>query len=153
MEKYLQQLTQELRAAHDRQPPRVDYRLFYPEYSHLPDELAYIAEWEQAPLRTLPDLFGIAAEQFPPDDRLTDQQCADLLDEILKLWQKWSIYTIFPDQAPARLCYRVITDIWREETMSWSSEGNMTIGMCTYHIPSCPWGREYCTCSEQDEDE
>ena len=39
----------------------------------------------------LNELFGLPAEAFPPVDRLTKIQVAELLDAIEKLWRAWRI--------------------------------------------------------------
>ena len=152
MQAYLNQLLADLQAAEHRQPPPIDYRLLHPEYADVPDELAYVVEWEQAPEQSCEELFGIRAEAFPPVEKLTDEQAVQLAEAILKLWAAWNIYTDIPEGVPVRICYQVLTDFWRDETLCYVSEGRISLDLCSYDPQECPWGEAYCTCRELEEE-
>ena len=152
MQHYLAQLLADLRAAHHNQPPPVDYRLLHSEYSHLPDEIAYVAEWENAPEQSFEELFGIPASAFPPEEKLTGEQMAQLVEAILELWRAWRMGTYLPEGAPPRLCYRVLTDFWRNEKIDYSSTGSSTLYLCNNDIPTCLWGEQFCECRDLVDD-
>lgn len=152
MQRYLSQLLAELKAAHDMQPPPLDYRLLYPEYAHVPDEIAYVVEWEQAPEQSLEELFDIPADAFPPEEKLSEEQMAQLVEAILELWAAWRMHAEMPEGAPPRLCYRVLTDFWRNDKICYSSEGASILNLCNCNIPTCLWGEEFCECQYLEDD-
>lgn len=148
MTRYLHQLLDELRAARGRRPPSVDYRLLHSEYGDVPDDLRYVVEWELAPERPLPDLFGIPAEAFPPPEQLSEEQAGQVVEGILELWRAWDIYADIPKGVPVPTVYRVLHRYWKEETIHWVSDGMITLEFCHYEPDECPWGKTYCTCTE-----
>ncbi len=152
MDQYLDQLIADLRERHDKQPPPVDYRLMHPQYADVPDELKYVVEWENAPRQSFSTLFGIPAEAFPPPEKLSDPQMERLLKAIFELWAAWRIFAdLIPKGVSVATVYQVITDYWRNETISYISEGDTHLEFCSYDPQDCPWELKHCTCKDYDE--
>ena len=95
MQTYINQLLADLENAKTNQPPKVDYKLLYPEhpandplYEGMMD---YMMEWDHAPEWTMNDLFGIDAVVFPPIEKLNGEQTEQLVQGILELWASFNI--------------------------------------------------------------
>lgn len=148
MQQYLTQVLADLRDRHDKQPPPLDYRLLYPQYANVSDEMKYAVEWEQAPEQTFEELFGLSADVFPPADRLTEAQMKAVLHGIFDLWAAWRMFPSLPDEVPTELLYRVVIDHWRDVSVIYVSKGNTYMEFCHYIPDKCPWGSAYCSCKE-----
>jgi hypothetical protein len=140
MQNYVNQLIQDLAAAKDNIPPPVNYALLYPDHPALDFGMDYIVEWEMAKEQSYADLFGIKAEQLPPDDRLTDEQIEQILNAINDLFYAYNIGTNENRSAPRRLFYN--------EPIQHVTEGMITIEFCNCDPEGCIWGEEYCTCKD-----
>lgn len=128
------------------QPSSPDYRLLYPQYSDLPDEIAYIAEWEMARPTPVERLFGIPADRFPPTEKLNPEQMEKIVDGILDLWEAWRIYAHIPDGVSIDVVYKFLMHFWKDESITYVSEGNIHMDLCGYDIFNCPWSKEHCDC-------
>ncbi len=152
MQKYVQQLLADLKAARKIKPKTPDYKTLYPNHPAWDYGLDYVVEWEMAPERTMEDLFGIAPMAFPPEDKLSDPQVKKIAIAILKLWESHHIEASFPETAPYRLVYKVLVQCWQEETLNYSAHGDTCIHICNHNLDYCVWGQEHCTCKEYAED-
>jgi hypothetical protein len=148
MQNYVSQLLSDMKAAEKNLPTNVDYSLLHPEHPAADAGLNFIIEYEMSPRHTMDDLFGIKAEQFPPEAKLTDEQIEQLTDAILQLWAAFNILADFPDVVPLRTLYTVLLKRWTEETTQYVSEGHIHLEFCDYEPERCPWGNDYCTCKE-----
>jgi len=146
MENYVKQLLKDLKQRHDKQPPKVDYRLLYPQYADLPDSIAYLAEWEMAPQVPIEKLFGIPPQAFPPVEKLHEGQMEEIVHGIIELWHQWNISVHIPEGVPIKIAYINLMDFWKNETMTYISEGHIAIDLCEYDISACPWPKEFCDC-------
>jgi hypothetical protein len=148
MQNYISQLLTDMKAAEQNLPTNVDYSLLHPEHPAADYGLNFLVEYEMSPRHSMDDLFGIKAEQLPPDDKLTDEQVKQLTDAILELWAAYNIVADFPEVVPLRTLYNVLKDYWTNETTQYVSEGRIHLEFCHYVPEECPWGSDYCTCKE-----
>ncbi|MGB1243216.1 MAG: hypothetical protein ACPG49_11885 [Chitinophagales bacterium] len=155
MQKYIKQLLQDLQAAHNNQPAKVDYKLLHPNHPAADPQyegiLDYIIEWENAPKWKMDDLFGISSNVFPPLDKLNEVQLQQLVEAIRQLWQAFNIYTEIPETnppIPSERIYQILLNYWRDKTIGYVSEGILHLEFCDYEVSRCPWGETHCQCKE-----
>jgi hypothetical protein len=152
MEKYVNQLLGDLESAKGNRPPKPNVRVLYPDHPALDYGLDYIAEWECSPQIPMNELFGLDAEIFPDASRLNTTQIEQLVEAILDLWAFYNFGTYIPDGTPMDLVYKALIDKWKNDPISYVSEGTVTLEFCGYEPDLCPWGMEHCTCKEFDDD-
>ena len=102
---------------------------------------------EEKPAVTMFDHFGLRAEEFPPAERLTDEQLEALVTAIRRLWAAHNLTAVVSDLAPARVVYPVLLERMNKPAMLLKF-GNIGIEFCHYEPAECPWGLEYCTCKD-----
>jgi hypothetical protein len=90
----------------------------------------------------------IENEAFPPAEQLSEEQMKAIQEGILTLWEAWGIYTEIPREIPVNRSYQVITDYWRNEPISYASEGQTDLQLCQYNLDACPWGNAHCQCKD-----
>jgi len=89
--------------------------------------------------------FGFEPVQFPPADRLTDEELDALTQALCRLWAAYNFTAVLPDVVPSRLVYPLLLKRMEEPTFVMT-RGNTGIEFCDYEPSECPWGLEYCTC-------
>lgn len=153
MQTYITQLLTDLKTAQTNQPPKVDYKLLYPDHPASNPQyegvMDYMIEWDHAPEWTMNDLFGIDAVVFPPIEKLNGEQTEQLVQGILELWASSNICAdILNDKIPIQTIYTVLVNYWKTETIQYMSEGTLHLEFCHYDENDCPWGYEYCSCKD-----
>jgi hypothetical protein len=142
MQQYIQQLIADMRQAAVNLPAK--------PYYDIPPEaegIEYVIEWENATAKPMKEWIGIAKEHFPPPDKLTDDELAVMVDEILKLWAAYNFYTDFPENLPVRIAYKVLVDFF-DKPVAWVSQGNSHIEFCDYDPNNCPFPAAFCRCKD-----
>ena len=89
---------------------------------------------------------GLQKEQFPPTEKLTDDQMEAVSHAFEKLLFTWNIGVELPDKLPAARKYSLLVSVL-ERKVAIVENGFETIEFCSYDPPSCPFN-EYCTCRE-----
>ncbi len=149
MQRYITQLLEDLEKAKSHQPPPVDYALLYPDHPAADYGLDYIIEWENGEDWKMDDLFGIPAEVFPPESKLSEAEISALAQGIVSLWQSFNIDVHIPDERiPSRTIYQVLLNYWRTEPVQYVSQETIHLDLCEYDPETCIWGNDYCTCKE-----
>lgn len=153
MEKYINQLLDDLKAAQSNERPNIDYALLYPDHpaNDFPG-LEYIIEWEKGESYSMEELFGIKAEAFPPVEKLTETQIKSLVEAMTELWLSFNIQPEEQSHAPFSLIYQIFVNFWKTETVQYTNTGTLHIEFCHYDVENCPWGSEYCECKEYEQD-
>ncbi len=150
MKNYVSQLLADMKSAAKNLPSTPNYKDLYPDHPAHDFGLEYIVAWECTPFEPMSDIYGIKAEAFPPDDKLTDEEVAELNDGILQLWLAYNTDADIPDNAPPRLLYKVLRDAWANEEIQFFSPemgGFSTMEFCDVEPESCRWGA-FCKCIE-----
>lgn len=101
----------------------------------------------------LNELFGLPADAFPPVDRLTKLQVAELLDAVEKLWRAWRVRWDCPDRLTARPRYTLMVDWMYHETISYHHDFGAEIDFCQRRTEGiCPMGNGgNCFCQEVED--
>ena len=99
---------------------------------------------------------GLQKEQFPPAEKLTNEQLEAVSIAFEKLLFTWNIGVEMPDKLPVSQKYNLLISVL-ERKVAIVENGFETIEFCSYDPPSCPFN-EWCTCKElglkdQDDDE
>ncbi len=152
MEKYINQLLDDLAKAAEKPLQCPDYSKIYPNHpANDYKGLEYIIAWEMAPQEPLSKLFDIDATAFPPPEQLTEAQAEKLIEAILHLWEVNNVYPILPERLPSSfIVYKELVRCWAEQGIAIMPEGSTEIRFCHYIAEECPWGMEYCTCKDED---
>lgn len=113
MQKYIQQLLELLKTAHDNRPT--------PSYLELPEEMEALRDVIElkksleADEQTMENIFGVPQINFPPENRLTDEQIRQLKDGIMELWQAFNYEADFrKGEFNERQQYTKLVEKWQE---------------------------------------
>ncbi|MEY4927589.1 MAG: hypothetical protein RI894_2025 [Bacteroidota bacterium] len=161
MQTYLTQLLADLKAAETgERPTKPDYKILYPEHPAADPQykgrLDYIIEWEMGIVYKPAALFGIAAEAFPPAEKLAADQIESLIDAILSLWYSYNITVNFPENADSTVLYNWLLNKWATGGENggfplMDEDGHYGMETCHYGTENCIWG-EACTCKDLEDD-
>lgn len=139
MEKYIEQLIQEIRkATFNVRPPRELWADADPYDESEVEDLAYVEEFiygEKEPVETIT---GIKAELLPPEKKLTTKQQEILAIELEKLLNYFNFYFEFPEKLPLHLRYPFLRNFWQEEKVALSF-GESYVEMCDFDEKNCPF--------------
>jgi len=112
MEKYINQLIEDLREAHPRKPsPR---KIELPEEMKGLEDIVDLEMSMEEQQHTMEGIFGVPQILFPPVEKLTDKQTERLVQEILDLWHIFHYEADLPKNLPARYAYPVLVKCWKK---------------------------------------
>jgi hypothetical protein len=94
---------------------------------------------------------GLSKEQFPPADKLTEQQMEAICSAFRTMLSTWNIAADIHIKVPVSKIYSLLVTVL-DEKVSMGLEGQTIIEFCNYHPPSCAMC-EFCTCKEFFEQE
>ena len=113
MQKYVEQLLEMLREAHNNRPA--------PRYIELPEEMECLRDTIDLEMsmeeeeRTMENIFGVPQIYFPPENRLSDEQIRQLIQGILDLWRVFHYEAAFrKDEFTEREQYTRLVNHWKE---------------------------------------
>ena len=89
---------------------------------------------------------GLQKEQFPPTEKLTNEQMEAVSHAFERLLFTWNIGVEMPDKLPISRKYSLLISVL-ERKVAIVENGFETIEFCSYDPPSCPFN-EWCTCKE-----
>lgn len=142
MQKYIDQLVEDLNLA-AKNPPPEPYIEVPPNLENSPD----IAELAMSPFKTIEEITGINEEAFPPMPDLHAEQCRQVNEAIFELFESLKIELIdVPEAIPPEWLYDVLTTNWQYQVQYLPSSG-FDLEFCTGDPMNCPYG-EYCDCNE-----
>ncbi|MCK9450354.1 MAG: hypothetical protein M0Q90_01565 [Bacteroidales bacterium] len=142
MEKYLQQLIEDLETA-AKNPPKRPY-IEPPPFLEDDDVMAELA---LIPYLTIEELTGIKQEAFPEVIQMQGEQWQKLNDAIFKVFESLHLDLVdAPAGIPPEVLYEVLTTNWQHPVQYLPSSG-MDLELCTGDPMSCPYG-DYCDCDE-----
>jgi hypothetical protein len=93
------------------------------------------------------DEFGFEKEQFPPVEKLKDDELDMLFQAMLRLWEAYNFSPYYPDDVPIRIIYPLMVEKMSEPVV-FLDRGHFTIEFCHYDPKECPFGLDFCTCKE-----
>jgi hypothetical protein len=146
MERYITQLIEDLRDAHQRAPrlkPREE--MTEEDILHELQEIDRIIH--EDPPSPFENIFGLDPDIFPPVEMLTKEQANAIAEEILLLWAAFNIEAVYPAGFPLERLYPLLIDKFRESFLYFPG-GITGLELCNYDPDNCPFGPEFCTCRE-----
>jgi hypothetical protein len=148
MQRYLLQLLADLETAARNAPAASTYSFLSSPFDEEESETAafYVR------LVRLYELFELSPDAFPPVDRLTKLQVAELLTAFEKLWRAWHIAWECPPRLSARRRYAVMVDWMRREVVRYHPDRGASIDFCEHRQQgACPFGEGgKCWCEEME---
>jgi hypothetical protein len=144
MQNYLTHLISDMHQAAARVPKsKIPEGIFDPDY---------MMELEESAEKTMSQWFGLEKEQFPPSEKLTNEQLVLMAAGFEKLWQAYSFEPGFPDGLPAKIRYDLMRDYLDYSTQHWPGGWVHHFEFCDYDPKNCPFGSEFCWCEDVDKD-
>ena len=142
MQNYLSQLIADMHLSAEKVPQsRIPVGEFDPEY---------MMELEESDEKTMSQWFGLGKEQFPPSEKLSEEQLIQMAAEFENLWSAYSFYADFPEGLPARRRYELMRDYLDHPTQHWPGGWEHHFEFCDYEPANCPFGNEFCRCKDFD---
>lgn len=144
MQKYINQLLEDIEAAHrpeaEEQPKDKPFSI----EQHFEE----VERWLERddPEHTFSYYCGLQPEQFPPEERLTNKQLRTIYKAFGHLLFSWNLDADIPKSMPLRKAYSFLISTL-EHKVEIVNDGFITIEFCTCDPPSCPF-EEYCTCKK-----
>ncbi|MEM9888615.1 MAG: hypothetical protein AAF849_22150 [Bacteroidota bacterium] len=144
MQKYVHYLLTDIRAATDDLPvPWIEKETY-----EIADWLPREEDEKQAPKRTIEEWTGIRQEALPPDDRLTEEQIAVLMEALKALLNELNAYFCMTFiNVPLRLQYRAMRMQWQQEHV-WLQWHDGFFKLCEEDQAhgTCGLGWDHCQC-------
>jgi hypothetical protein len=119
--------------------------------SRIPDgefDPDYMLELEESPEKPMSQWFGLSREEFPPSDKLNEEQLELMATEFEQLWAIFSFYPDFPDGLPAKRRYELMCEYLDHPCQHWPGCWEHHFEFCSYEPENCPFGDEFCRCKE-----
>ncbi|MCU0328601.1 MAG: hypothetical protein MUE53_06385 [Chitinophagales bacterium] len=146
MEKYLNQLLEDILAAH-KSENEANYSKNESIEAHFADVERYLSgDYDQI----LADVVGLNKEQFPPVEMLTENQMKLLTDALDKMLFSYNISTDLPDGLPINIAYSLMVSVLDRDIYIGNGDGHIGIEFCHYEPQSCPFGDKFCSCKDYD---
>ncbi len=146
MEKYLTQLHEDLVAAH--RPKEYIDNHFDVEETSIEATLAEAERFAagEIPIKKFGDTCGLQKIQFPPAEKLTENQLLKLCDSIVELMWSWFVDIALPETLPLDRRYHFLVEVFDTEIMLVEN-GHIGIELCEYDVKTCIFG-SHCMCIE-----
>ena len=141
MEKYIKQLLERLKKAAQDLPQNYPYHID----TALGEENNWIVELGKVPYKPIEDWTGVQKIEFPPSQKLTEEQKAALamgMEEVLKAYH--IDYDCREDIKTADLHYRILVEFW-DEQVQYLPESGFDLEICPGDEAGC-WLGEECFC-------
>lgn len=136
MQRYIEQVINDLRQAKKNVPPEPDFGETYKEFEKTMWEI------ENAPDIDVKKTFGVSFEELPPPEKLTVKQMQQLIDAIEDTWNAFRISVELPCDIPVKLKYELFRDEFDEENNPIPGYANV-FSFCDGWCPGCKLA-EYC---------
>jgi hypothetical protein len=137
MQRYIDQLIEDLREARKHVPSEPKFSEDYEEFE---EQMFAI---ETAPDVPMKKLFGVGYEELPPPAKLTEEQMQLLIDAILDAWEAFNCSVDFPENVPLKLKYELIRDEFAD-SIHYMPGYSMHYDFCSGWCPECKI-IDYCT--------
>lgn len=142
MQRYIQQLIEDLEQAANNPPPK--------PYIEAPPHLAERADIEElalVPFRPISEWIEIDSICFPEMTQLTAGQCRNINEAIFNVFKALRIELIdLPDDIPPEILYDALTTNWDQNVQYLPLSGH-DLDLCSGYQDTCPY-QGYCDCGE-----
>ena len=140
MERYIEQLIEELKKAEENPTPEPDFGNTYEEFA---STMLQIEEEENSPAE---QLVNVSYQELPPTERLNHQQIEQLLEAIIRaLSAKGTIVSVPGDDVPAELVY---TELRKRFQEGFRAMPGWVIDFCSGDCPGCAFV-DYCETAKE----
>ena len=150
MQKYINQLLQDLLAAQRPQPDWKDEPQTFEEY--IEEVERFLEGGDETVEPSFGEVCGIDTEQFPPASRLNAEQTESLSNAIKELLWTWNIILELPDTLPVEQVYFFQIEVFDMKIVIANS-GRVHIDFCEDDFNLCAFGEDHCTCKKEWEKE
>jgi hypothetical protein len=113
----------------------------------------YMMELEESAEKPMFEWFGLSKDEFPPSDKLTEEQLELMASEFEQLWAAYSFEPDFPEGLPAKRRYELMRDYLDHTCQHWPGGWVHHFEFCDYEPENCPFGAEFCRCKDFNDDE
>jgi hypothetical protein len=153
MQRYIDQLIEDLKAAHKVIEPKSKSWEDDEDDDEMQDFFADVDNYVSGDHdQVIAVALALIPEQFPPFEMLTTAQMLQVSDALADLLASWNISVDMPEKLPIEKAYPLMVSVLEKKTY-FSEYGNTVMELCNYDSASCPFGIEYCRCKdEEDED-
>jgi len=142
MRRYIHQLLEDIKNAHR---PR-DQKKSEPTFE---EEMEAVENWAQGRgqiPQSLSVQCGLSIEQFPPVERLSEEDIELIMDAFQEMVSTWNLAVDFPENLPLARAYPLLINILSREAW-YLPGGTLHFDFCTGNAPDCEL-KEYCPCLE-----
>lgn len=123
----------------------------YLELSEDDECLRGVIEYESIEPKPMQEWFGIDKANFPPAEKLSNDELELMVKEIITLWHAYNFDPVLPKNLPARIAYQTLVSYF-DKPVTWVSEGIIGVEFCEYDPKNCPFPSEYCMCKDFEND-
>lgn len=151
MERYLEQLIEDMQEAATKEPPLGEFwrgREMADKYDL--EDLKCVEQYLHSTPRPLSEILGIDQAQLPPVKKLTDGQIAWLYPKVEQLLKAFHFIPDYPEGLPVLEKYRTLREAWNDEQI-YVGAGENHIEFCDYETLGCPYPVEFCECQKAEE--
>ena len=141
MEKYVLQLIQSINNAHRLAPTAQVPHVFSFE-----EEMEAVEKWvsgDDSP-PSLSYKCGLNPDQFPPPEKLTEDQMITIMDAFQEMLGSWNLLMDFPTTLPVSRAYPLMITLLDKEAW-YLPGGTLVFDFCDGYAPGCVM-KEYCPC-------
>lgn len=147
MEKYIEQLLEDLGEAADQGPgPGTSWNAIGEGDFDEEDPIADVEQFLYGPEQKLSEIVGIEKIQFPPKEKLSEKQMSKLFNAMVDLLNVFHFVPDFPDGVPVSIKYQLLRENWDSKQVYVGGGGETHIEFCDYEPDECPFPRECCDC-------
>ena len=144
MKTYLAQLLDDIKNAHNTGIASIkkDEELSFEEEMEIVED--YATGRNIPP--SLSERCGLKIEQFPPAEKLSEDEMKAVIDAFQEMLFSWHIGADFPEGLPVDRAYPLLVNLLKEEAWFFPG-GTLHYDFCDGYAPECPL-EEYCPCKE-----
>jgi len=141
MQRYIEQLIEDLQNAKKNVLPEPDFGESYEEFEEK------MLEIESTPEVSAKQIFGVSYEELPPVEKLTNEQIQILIDVICDTAAAFKCSFDFPESVPLKLQYQLIRNKFNEDIQIMPGF-NLHFDFCSGWCPDCEIA-DYCKTKDE----
>lgn len=147
MQHYISQLIEDLQSAHRKEQnvkPTPQEETFE---SYIADVERFISGVD---FEYISSILGLEEIQFPPIERLTDEQMSNVISAFEACLASWNVCLDIPENLPISLQYKLYIGTLAQK-INTVDYGTIHLETCSYNTDICQLG-EYCHCTAFEDD-
>jgi hypothetical protein len=148
MEQYINQLIEDIQNAQRPESEHVEEEKEFDIEAHFAEVDRFVSGEGEEPLG---EILGFEEIQFPPIEKLNDNQMQRISEAFVECLFSWNITAEIPEEAPISLRYSLLVSTLKKQVYIQNS-GFIHLEFCQYDVETCPFGNEFCQCKDFDID-